>query len=80
MNKKEADLDHLLQFRSTTELANGTVISINTRGEIHSWNTSATKMFGFPQNEAVGKNIELIIPDQHLRAHREGDETGNFNW
>ena len=39
------------------------IISKDLFGTIVSWNKAAERMFGFPESEAVGKPIYLIIPD-----------------
>jgi len=38
-----------------------------TDGNIARWNHAAEVLFGFPAAEAIGQNLELIIPE-HLRA------------
>lgn len=45
------------------------IISKTLNGIITSWNRSATKMFGFTENEAIGKHISIIIPED--RIHEE---------
>jgi PAS domain S-box-containing protein len=46
------------------------IVSKNLDGVITSWNSGAERMFGYTAEEAVGKNITLIIP-----AERQGEET-----
>ena len=36
-------------------------------GNIARWNSAATALFGFAPDEALGQNLDLIIPE-HLRA------------
>ncbi|WP_298254773.1 PAS domain S-box protein [Bradyrhizobium sp.] len=36
-------------------------------GNIARWNSAATVLFGFSSDEALGQNLDLIIPE-HLRA------------
>lgn len=44
----------------------------DTDGVIRIWNDAATRLFGFSADEAVGKGLDLIIPE-HLRpAHWTG--------
>ena len=42
------------------------IISKTLDGIITSWNHSATKMFGFTEEEAIGKHISIIIPKERL--------------
>ena len=39
-----------------------TIVSKNLLGIITSWNTSAERMFGYKENEIVGKSITVLIP------------------
>ena len=43
------------------------VICINHSGTIIRWNPACTACFGHSSEEALGQNIDLIIPE-HLRA------------
>jgi PAS domain S-box-containing protein len=72
MNLKEPDLDHLLQFRSITESASDAIVCIDSSGLIFFWNSAASALFGFTGAEVIGTNIEVIIPEQHVQAHRHG--------
>jgi len=51
------------------ESSDDAIISKTVDGIITSWNRSATNMFGFKENEAIGKHISIIIPDD--RMHEE---------
>jgi len=42
------------------------IVSKTLQGIITSWNHSAEKMFGYTEQEAVGKHITLIIPPERL--------------
>ena len=43
------------------------LIYANRSGEIIRWNRAATALFGYAVEEALGQNLDLIIPE-HLRA------------
>jgi PAS domain S-box-containing protein len=43
------------------------LIYSDSEGVIRRWNEAAARMFGFSADEALGANLELIIPE-HLRA------------
>ena len=50
------------------------VIYADHAGNIVRWNGAATALFGYPRDEALGQNLDLIIPE-HLRApHWRGFE------
>jgi diguanylate cyclase (GGDEF)-like protein/PAS domain S-box-containing protein len=42
------------------------------RGRITSWNRAAEVIFGYPQVEAVGQSVEIIIPERLRAAHSAG--------
>jgi PAS domain S-box-containing protein len=60
------------KFKSVTESAIDAIISADHRGAIVSWNRAASRILGYSEEEAVGKQLELIIPERFHRAHREG--------
>jgi PAS domain S-box-containing protein len=43
------------------------LICANHKGKIIRWNRACTALFGFSAEEALGQNLDLIIPE-HLRA------------
>ncbi|SDF49703.1 PAS domain S-box-containing protein [Mucilaginibacter pineti] len=43
-----------------------TIVSKSLEGIITSWNPAAENMFGYTAEEAIGKHISLIIPDDRL--------------
>src|SRR5262245_47310975 len=50
------------------------VIFVDVAGTIRRWNRAASALFGYGIAEALGENLDLIIP-QHLRAaHWHGFE------
>ena len=42
------------------------IVSKNLDGVIQTWNAAAERMFGFTSDEAVGRHISLIIPEDRL--------------
>jgi PAS domain S-box-containing protein len=60
------------KFRSVMESAIDAIISGDTEGKIRSWNSAATALFGFTEQEVIGKPIELIIPERFRKSHQEG--------
>jgi len=61
--KKEEDISRMLNYMEEG------VITINEQGEILSFNRSAEKMFGFSLDEAIGKNVKLIMPEPFSSQH-----------
>ncbi len=60
------------KFRSVTESAIDAIISADHTGKIVSWNNAATRILGYTSEEAIGQQLELIIPQRFHRLHQEG--------
>ncbi len=45
------------------------VITTDDRGIIQDFNTRAQSMFGYSQQEALGENINILMPDEHSKSH-----------
>jgi PAS domain S-box-containing protein len=56
----------LLQSRSDAIVATG------PQGLIQFWNPGAVRIFGFSSQEAVGRSLDLIIPDNLRARHWQG--------
>ncbi|MEZ0211762.1 MAG: PAS domain S-box protein [Xanthobacteraceae bacterium] len=48
------------------------VIVSNAEGDITLWNAAAERMFGFSAAEALGRSLDLIIPEPQRQRHWEG--------
>jgi len=65
--------DNEERFRAIGETAQDAIIMLNNDGRITLWNRSADKMFGYAQDEAMGRKIEsLIIPKRFRKRHQRG--------
>src|SRR3974390_358089 len=58
------------QLRMLTETALNGVIVVDGKGTISFVNTMAEKLFGFSRSELVGQDIEVLVPDRSVEAHR----------
>jgi PAS domain S-box-containing protein len=52
--------------------AGDALIYANRSGEIVRWNRASTALFGFSATEALGSNLDLIIPEHLRAAHWKG--------
>jgi PAS domain S-box-containing protein len=48
------------------------VIVSDTEGRITFWNPAAERIFGFSEDEAIGKSLDLIIPQRLQARHWDG--------
>jgi PAS domain S-box-containing protein len=45
------------------------IISIDQQGKVLSFNATAERMFGYPQQRVVGNNVSMLMPAPHARQH-----------
>ncbi|MFQ5753084.1 MAG: PAS domain S-box protein, partial [bacterium] len=63
-----------MRFRAVTQSANEAIISSNSHGNIITWNLGAQTIFGYREEEVLGKPLTLLMPDRYHEAHRKGME------
>jgi len=47
------------------------IITIDERGEIQSVNPATEKIFGYPTDSLVGKNVSVLMDEEHRRQHAQ---------
>ena len=62
-----------LEARILDDVADALIYS-DRSGTIMRWNGAATALFGFTAAEALGQNLDLIIPEHLRAAHWKGFE------
>lgn len=48
------------------------VVACDEKGAIVVWNAAAERLFGFTRDEALGRSLDLIIPERLRARHWEG--------
>ena len=78
----EADLDRL--GRAVLGAASEAIVAVDGEGVIRFWNPGAERLFGFAAAEAVGRPIDIIIPEpqraRHWAGFRRVMETGESRY
>src|SRR4029077_17357054 len=52
-------------FKAMVESADDAILGKTLDGTITTWNAAATRLYGYPAEEAIGKPITLIVPPDH---------------
>lgn len=50
------------------------MIFADTEGTIRVWNVAAERVFGFTKEDAIGSNLDIIVPQNLRKAHWRGYE------
>jgi PAS domain S-box-containing protein len=54
------------------EAVGDAVIVADANEKIVLWNPAATRIFGYTEQEALGKTLDLIVPERQRQRHSEG--------
>jgi len=52
--------------------AGDAIIAAGADGSIVLWNPAAERMFGYTESEALGRSLDLIIPERFRQRHWDG--------
>ena len=64
-------MDQTVDFRAIVWAMGDAVIGAGRDGTIRLWNAAAERMFGFTADEALGRSLDLIIPERFRNRHWE---------
>ena len=67
-------LQRASRLATVVEDSNDAIMVLNFNGSILEWNQKSAEIYGYEENEAVSKNIEIIVP-----ATRRKELTNAFN-
>jgi PAS domain S-box-containing protein len=65
-------IEHAGLHRRLVDQSPDALIFADREGVIRIWNERAQALFGYAADEAVGKSLDLIIPEHLRAAHWEG--------
>lgn len=61
-----------LDFKQLAESIGDGIVVCDAAGAITFWNAAATRIFGFSEGEALGRSLDLIIPERQRQRHWDG--------
>jgi len=65
-------LQTVIDFKELVEALGDAIIVADSDGVIRFWNPAAERLFGFTRDEALGKSLDLIIPERLRARHWAG--------
>jgi len=69
---EKEDMFNASDFERFVQVAGDAIIAVGTNGEITLWNPAAERIFGYSNDEALGKSLDLIIPERFRERHWQG--------
>lgn len=69
---QESLTDLEAKLTSVVQLTPDALVLANAGGQIVFWNAGAEKMFGYKEEEALGKPLTLLVPPRYQEAHTKG--------
>ncbi|MDH4987372.1 PAS domain S-box protein [Aminobacter anthyllidis] len=83
--QKQAEIQ-TQRLASIVESSDDAIISKDLSGVIQSWNAGAVRLFGYRANEAIGKHVRMLIPDDRQQEEdlilgkvRSGERVDHFD-
>lgn len=64
--------DSPVDFEQLVRSAGDAIVVADSQGSIVFWNAAAERIFGFGQAEALGRSLDIIIPERLRARHWEG--------
>lgn len=62
----------MTSLESAVEAEPCAVLGVDRAGIVTTWSGAASAWTGYPALEAIGQNVELIVPVEYREQHREG--------
>ena len=61
-----------IDFKQLVEAVGDAIVVCDANGAITFWNPAAERLFGFAEHEALGRSLDLIIPEKQRQRHWDG--------
>jgi PAS domain S-box-containing protein len=62
----------LADFTDETVLAQYGFVLVDAAGVIRMWSAGAQRVLGYTEEQAMGKKVDLLVPDQYREMHWKG--------
>ena len=62
----------MIDYEQLVEAMGDGVVVCDAGGAIVGWNAAATRIFGFTKDDAMGKSLDMIIPERQRQRHWDG--------
>jgi len=67
------------RFRSVSQSASDAIITMDSVGNTVLWNRGAEGIFGWSEDEIIGKPITCLMPERFSKPHSEGIQRANHD-
>ncbi|TWG87059.1 PAS domain S-box-containing protein [Cupriavidus gilardii J11] len=61
-----------IDYQQLLSVIGDAIVVADGKGSITLWNTAAERMFGYSESEAIGRSLDLIIPERLRARHWQG--------
>jgi PAS domain S-box-containing protein len=69
--KREVLEESEMKFRAVARSALDAIVSADSNEKIIFWNRGASRIFGYSEEEALGKPLTILMPERYREAHSE---------
>ena len=66
------NLETPIDYQQLVEALGDAIVVADMEGAIQLWNPAAERLFGFTAAEAIGKTLDLIVPERYRERHWAG--------
>ena len=69
--ERQADAAEM-RFRAVAQSSNDAIIIGDRAGNVLFWNSGAETIFGYQNEEIVGKSLSILMPERYRTSHQQG--------